>query len=133
MDALDWLVYEQVSRTHALPNLKRLKNEGAWGDLRSIEPLISPLIWTTIVTGVTPDEHGIMDFLVESPQTGEEVPVTSWMRRVPALWNMCAASGLSSGFIGWFASFVGYGQIWSACCHYSICFAWYYCTCQFFF
>jgi tetratricopeptide (TPR) repeat protein/predicted AlkP superfamily phosphohydrolase/phosphomutase len=104
-DALDWLVYEKVARTHPLPNLKKVRDEGAWGDLLSIEPLISPLIWTTMVTGVTPDRHGIMDFLVESPGTGEEVPVTSWMRRVPALWNMCDASGLSSGFIGWFASF----------------------------
>jgi predicted AlkP superfamily phosphohydrolase/phosphomutase/tetratricopeptide (TPR) repeat protein len=105
LDALDWLVYEEVARTHPLPNLKKVRDGGAWGDLLSIEPLISPLIWTTMVTGVTPDLHGIMDFLVRSPQTGEEVPVTSWMRRVPALWNMCAASGVSSGFIGWFASF----------------------------
>ncbi len=104
-DALDWLIYEQVARTHPLPNLKKLRDDGVWGDLVSIEPLISPLIWTTIVTGVTPDVHGIMDFLVEDPVSGQEVPVTSWMRRVPALWNMCTASGLSSGFIGWFASF----------------------------
>jgi hypothetical protein len=104
-DALDWLVYEEVARTHPLPNLKKVRDGGAWGNLLSIEPLISPLIWTTMVTGVTPDRHGIMDFLVKNPETGEEVPVTSWMRRVPALWNMCTSSGLSSGFIGWFASF----------------------------
>lgn len=105
LDALDWLIYEEVARTHPLPNLKKVRDGGAWGNLLSIEPLISPLIWTTMVTGVTPDLHGIMDFLVRSPETGEEVPVTSWMRKVPALWNMCTASGLSSGFIGWFASF----------------------------
>jgi tetratricopeptide (TPR) repeat protein len=105
LDALDWLIVDKVSRTHALPNLKRIREKGAWGDLRSIEPMISPLIWTTMATGVTPDLHGITDFLVVSPQTGEEVPVTSWMRRVPALWNMCTASGVSSGFVGWFASF----------------------------
>ena len=104
-DALDWLIYEEVARTRPLPNLKKVREGGAWGDLLSIEPLISPLIWTTMVTGVTPDVHGIMDFLVRSPQTGEEVPVTSWMRRVPALWDMCYASGVSCGFIGWFASF----------------------------
>lgn len=105
LDALDWLIYEEVARTHPLPNLTRIREEGSWGDLRSVEPLISPLIWTTMVTGVTPDEHGIIDFLVTSPETGEEVPVTSWMRRVPALWNMCTAAGVRSGFIGWFASF----------------------------
>jgi predicted AlkP superfamily phosphohydrolase/phosphomutase/tetratricopeptide (TPR) repeat protein len=105
LDAFDWLIYEQVARTRGLPNFNRLREKGTWGDLQSIEPLISPLIWTTMVTGVTPDVHGITDFLVRSPDTGEEVPVTSWMRRVPALWNMCTAAGLSSGFIGWFASF----------------------------
>ena len=105
LDGLDWSIYDQVVRTHPLPNLKRVRDGGTWGDLRSIEPLISPLIWTTMVTGVTADLHGITDFLVTSPQTGEDVPVTSYMRRVPALWNMCTASGMSSGFVGWFASF----------------------------
>jgi len=103
LDAYDWELSDLVSKSRGLPNIERLKREGSWGDLRSIEPLVSPLIWTTIATGVTPDIHGITDFLAKSEATGEDVPATSDMRRVPALWNIASLFGLSSGFVGWLA------------------------------
>jgi tetratricopeptide (TPR) repeat protein/predicted AlkP superfamily phosphohydrolase/phosphomutase len=105
LDGYDWLIMDKVSETHSLANIKNIQREGAWGNLRSIEPLISPLIWTTMVTGVTPDVHGITDFLVKDETTGEDIPVTSSMRRVPALWNITSLFDVTSGFVGWFASF----------------------------
>jgi tetratricopeptide (TPR) repeat protein len=105
LDGYDWKVADLVSQTARLDNIQRLKSEGAWGNLQSIEPLVSPLIWTTIATGVTPDIHGIMDFLVKDEKTGEEIPATSAMRRVPALWNMASLCGLRSGFVGWLATY----------------------------
>ncbi len=105
LDALDWMIVDLVSEKYPLKNMSKLRQEGTWGDLRSIQPLVSPLVWTSIVTGVTPDLHGITDFLAKDPKTGEDIPVTSWMRRVPALWNMCTAAGLKCGFIGWLASY----------------------------
>jgi predicted AlkP superfamily phosphohydrolase/phosphomutase/Flp pilus assembly protein TadD len=105
LDAYDWIIMDKVAETRSLPNIDRIKREGAWGNLRSIEPLVSPLVWTTIVTGVTPDVHGITDFLVRDEDTGEDIPVTSSMRRVPAIWNMVSLYDLSCGFVGWFASY----------------------------
>jgi tetratricopeptide (TPR) repeat protein len=105
LDAYDWIVVDRVAAERGLPHINRIREEGAWGDLRSMEPLISPLIWTTMVTGVTPDVHGITDFLVRDESTGEDIPVTSWMRMVPALWNITSLFDLTCGFIGWFASF----------------------------
>jgi tetratricopeptide (TPR) repeat protein/predicted AlkP superfamily phosphohydrolase/phosphomutase len=106
LDGYDWLMVERVLETHSLENIQMIRREGAWGNLRSMEPLVSPLIWTTMVTGVTPDVHGITDFLVRDEDTGEDVPVMSSMRRVPALWNITSLfDGLTCGFIGWFASF----------------------------
>jgi tetratricopeptide (TPR) repeat protein len=105
LDGYDWIIMERVAESVDLANIKRVKREGAWGDLQSIEPLVSPLIWTTMVTGVTPDIHGITDFLIRDELTGEDIPVTSSMRRVPAVWNMTSLTDLSCGFIGWFASF----------------------------
>jgi tetratricopeptide (TPR) repeat protein/predicted AlkP superfamily phosphohydrolase/phosphomutase len=104
-DAYDWLIMDAVSETRSLPNIKRVRREGAWGNLRSIEPLVSPMIWTTMVTGVTPDVHGITDFLTKDESTGQDVPITSSMRRVPALWNITSLFDLTCGFVGWFASF----------------------------
>jgi hypothetical protein len=105
LDGYDWLVMEQVARGRSLENITRVRKGGAYGNLRSMEPLISPLIWTTMVTGVTPDIHGITDFLVADPQTGQEIPVTSSMRQVPALWYISSLFGRTCGFGGWCASF----------------------------
>jgi tetratricopeptide (TPR) repeat protein/predicted AlkP superfamily phosphohydrolase/phosphomutase len=105
LDAYDWAIMEKVAASADLANMRKVRREGAWGDLESIEPLISPLIWTTMVTGVTPDIHGITDFLVRDETTGEDIPVTSSMRKVPAVWNMTSLFDLTCGFIGWFASF----------------------------
>ena len=104
-DGLDWKIVDLVSQTRELPNIQRVRHKGSWGNLRSIEPLVSPLVWTTIATGVTPDIHGITDFLVTDQATGEEIPATSTMRRVPALWNLASLFGLRSGLVGWLATY----------------------------
>ncbi|MGD9403365.1 MAG: tetratricopeptide repeat protein, partial [bacterium] len=75
------------------------------GDLLSMEPPVSPMIWTTMATGVEPETHGIIDFLMTDPRTGENVPITSGMRKVPAVWNIATRYGLSSGFIGWLGTY----------------------------
>ncbi|MFH1312307.1 MAG: tetratricopeptide repeat protein [Candidatus Eisenbacteria bacterium] len=104
-DALDWEIYKQVSEHTPMPNIERLIQEGATGDLVSMDPLVSPMIWTTMATGVEPHVHGIIDFLQKDEATGEDVPITSSMRRVPALWNIATRFGLSSGFIGWLGTY----------------------------
>ncbi|MDA8019117.1 MAG: alkaline phosphatase family protein [Thermoanaerobaculia bacterium] len=104
MDGLDPLILERMMAEDRLPAFARLRREGAFGRLRSQEPLLSPLIWTTIVTGRTPPDHGVLDF-VEASSSGELVPTTSHRRRVPALWNLASDAGLRSGFVGWYATY----------------------------
>ncbi|HEC83536.1 MAG TPA: tetratricopeptide repeat protein, partial [Firmicutes bacterium] len=104
-DAFDWEIFKQVSAKHRLPNIERMIREGASGDLISVEPLISPMIWTTMATGVEPQVHGIIDFVVHDETTGEDIPITSDMRRVPAIWNIATRFGLSAGFVGWLGSY----------------------------
>lgn len=105
IDAMDWEIYEEVRRDIPMPNIERLRAEGATGDLLSMDPPVSPMIWTTIATGVDPETHGIIDFLMKDPRTGRDVPITSTMRKVPAVWNIATRYGLSSGFIGWLGSY----------------------------
>src|SRR5262249_34001197 len=78
--------------------------EGAYGRLNSAKPLLSPVVWTTIATGKTPDQHHIGHFVAINPSTGEPLPVTSRMRRVKALWNILSDSGKSVAVVGWWAS-----------------------------
>ncbi len=103
-DGADWEIIGPLARHGAMPNLARLMAEGTYGRLASITPLLSPLIWTTIATGVGPEEHGILDFVEVDPVTGQKVPVTGRGRRVPALWNDASAAGESVAVSGWWAT-----------------------------
>ncbi|HZI93738.1 MAG TPA: tetratricopeptide repeat protein [Patescibacteria group bacterium] len=104
LDGADWQIAGPLIEAGKLPNLARLRREGAWGDLRSSQPMLSPLLWTSIATGKTPDQHGIIDFLVLDPRTGMKVPISSIYRRTKALWNIYTESGRTADFIAWWAT-----------------------------
>ncbi len=102
-DAADWELLDRLIARGTLPNLERLIARGASARLVALKPLISPLIWTSIGTGVPPDVHGIYDFLRPSAHGGTE-PITSFDRKAPALWNIASALGRSVGAVAWWAS-----------------------------
>jgi hypothetical protein len=49
-----------------LPVFSRLMREGVWGPLATIRPTLSPIVWTTIATGKSPEMHGIRGFVTHS-------------------------------------------------------------------
>jgi len=104
LDAADWDFALPMIQRGELPNLARLRREGAYGEIRTGSPPLSPLLWTTIATGKSPDLHGINDFLVLDGKTGEMVPISSEFRKVKALWNIASDAGLSSAFVAWWAT-----------------------------
>src|SRR4030095_6967146 len=46
-----------------LPNLAKLREQGSFRKLRTTYPAISPVAWSTFMTGVNPGKHNIYDFL----------------------------------------------------------------------
>src|SRR5437762_322107 len=46
-----------------LPNLDKLRDRGTFRKLRTTFPPISPVAWSTFMTGVNPGKHNIYDFL----------------------------------------------------------------------
>jgi predicted AlkP superfamily phosphohydrolase/phosphomutase len=50
-----------------LPNLARMLAKGSSRRLRSIIPPISPAAWASIMTGMNPGKHGILDFQEFNP------------------------------------------------------------------
>lgn len=104
IDGLDPATIDLLLSEGKLPNFARLRRDGAYGRLQSMHPLLSPVIWTTIATGKTPDQHGIGHFTAENQKTGEQLPVTSRMRRVKALWNMLSDKGRKVAVVGWWAT-----------------------------
>ncbi|MCP3957268.1 MAG: hypothetical protein GY719_05395 [bacterium] len=104
LDGLDWDFVLPWVRAGDMPNLARLMDAGTWGRMETLVPTLSPLIWTTVATGVSPDRHGILDFVEKEPTRGILLPVTGRSRKVPAVWNLASAFGRSVGVVGWWAS-----------------------------
>lgn len=62
LDGLDWRILRPLMEAGRLPNLKRLRDSGVSADLTTTVPTYSPIIWTTILSGVGESKHGIHDF-----------------------------------------------------------------------
>ncbi|MGH9750834.1 MAG: tetratricopeptide repeat protein [Candidatus Polarisedimenticolia bacterium] len=105
LDGADWNLLDPLIAAGKLPHIGRLAREGVRGRLRSITPMLSPVIWTSIATGVLPGRHGIIDFLATAGPQGDRVPVTSTLRKTPAIWNILSDRGVSVGVVGWWATY----------------------------
>lgn len=104
LDGLDPGAVDLLMAEGKMPNFARLRTDGAYGRLISSKPLLSPIIWTTIATGKTPDQHRIGHFVAVNEKTGEQLPVTSQMREVKALWNILSDAGRTVDVVGWWAT-----------------------------
>jgi len=103
LDGADWDQLDPMIARGELPNLAQLKNEGASGILLSDTPMISPILWTSISTGKTPDLHGVTWFMTDAPD-GSKIPISSEERRVRTFWNIASEAGMSVGISGWWAT-----------------------------
>ena len=104
LDGADWNVVDPLRQAGRMPRLDRLVREGVRARLRTISPVLSPVLWTSIATGVVPQRHGILDFVTSAGRDGAPVPVSSSQRRVKAFWNILSERGLSVGVAGWWAT-----------------------------
>ncbi len=104
IDGADLRIIDRLIAAKKLPTFQRLKREGAFGPLRSQEPLLSPVVWTSIATGRLAQDHGVLDFVEIAPD-GKPIPITSLRRKVAALWNIAGQFGRTSGFVGWYGSY----------------------------
>ena len=104
LDGADWQIAEPLMAAGRLPNLARLRRAGAWGNIKSLTPILSPLLWTSVATGVTAERHGIVDFLAPDPRTGARLPVNSSYRKARAVWNYFTEMGRSTDVVAWWAT-----------------------------
>ena len=103
-DGLDPAAVAELTARGALPHFARLRREGAAGTVHGDWPFLSPALWTTAATGRRLEDHGIAHFAAADARTGARIPVTSRMRRVPALWNIAGAAGRRVAVVGWWAT-----------------------------
>src|ERR1700722_9757929 len=62
-DGMDPELADRFMKEGRLPNLAKLRDRGTFAKLRTTFPAISPVAWSTFMTGVNPGKHNIYDFL----------------------------------------------------------------------
>ncbi|MGA3347585.1 MAG: alkaline phosphatase family protein [Candidatus Sulfotelmatobacter sp.] len=102
-DAADWKIINPLLDQGLMPTLDDFINHGVIGNLATLRPILSPMLWNSIATGKRPDKHGILGFMEPDPQTGGVRPVTSTSRKVKAIWNILTQRGYKTHVLGWFA------------------------------
>jgi predicted AlkP superfamily phosphohydrolase/phosphomutase/tetratricopeptide (TPR) repeat protein len=102
-DAADWKLINPLLDQGLMPTLDDFVNHGVMGNLATLRPILSPMLWNSIATGKRPDKHGILGFMEPDPQTGGVRPVTSTSRKVKAIWNILTQRGYRTHVLGWFA------------------------------
>lgn len=81
IDGFDHRVTSDLLAAGRLPNLAKLAAQGGFRPLATSTPPLSPVAWSTFITGLDPGEHGIFDFIHREPETLESFLSTS--RTVP--------------------------------------------------
>ena len=88
-----------------MPALKKIIDSGVYGNMSTMNPPYSPMLWSSVATGKTPDKHGVLGFIEVLEDKSGVRPVTTRSRKVKALWNIFHHEGMKSNLVGWWPSF----------------------------
>ena len=68
-DGLDPAIVKGLMDTGRAPNFRKLAVMGSFLPLATTMPALSPVAWSSFITGMTPGGHGIADFIARDPKT----------------------------------------------------------------
>ncbi len=103
-DAADWKIIGPLLAKGQMPALKKLIDKGVYGNMSTMNPPYSPMLWSTVATGKTPDKHGVLGFIELLPNMKGIRPVTVNSRKSKAIWNILHHEGYKSNLVGWWPS-----------------------------
>jgi predicted AlkP superfamily phosphohydrolase/phosphomutase/tetratricopeptide (TPR) repeat protein len=103
-DAADWKIIMPLIEQGKMPAIESLMKRGVHGRLQTLDPPLSPMLWTSIATGVRADKHGIGGFVEPTPNGEGLRPVTTTSRKVKAIWNILNQEGWKSNVVAWWPS-----------------------------
>jgi len=69
LDGLEPTLAEKFMSEGKCPNLAAIRTDGTYARLQTTIPSISPVAWSSFMTGAEPSKHNIFDFLSRDPKT----------------------------------------------------------------
>lgn len=104
-DAADWKFIDKMIAEGLMPTLEKFLKEGVRGNLATLDPPLSPMLWTSIATGKRAYDHGVLGFIEPDPNGEDLRSINSTTRKVKAIWNILNQEGKSSNITAWWPSF----------------------------
>lgn len=96
-DGATYDVIKPLVDSGRMPVMAGLMKSGVWGPLSSTVPPLTPVAWTSIITGVNPGKHGIYDGIVFDRQARRFRFVNATTRRVKPIWSVLSERGKTVG------------------------------------
>lgn len=103
-DAADWKVINPLMDAGKMPALKKLVESGVMGKMATLDPPLSPMLWTSIATGKRPYKHGIHGFTEPTPDGKALRPIYNTNRKCEAIWNILSDKQKKTHVVGWWPS-----------------------------
>jgi len=103
-DGADWKVINRLVDEGKMPTIARLIENGTMGNISTLDPPFSPMLWTTIATGMYPFKHGVLGFSEPGPNMTGVRPISSLSRKVKAVWNILTQNNLYCNVLNWWPS-----------------------------
>jgi predicted AlkP superfamily phosphohydrolase/phosphomutase len=92
LDGGSWTILHPLMEEGLMPTLKRLVDEGVSGPLQSVVPPITPVAWTSFMTGANPGKHGVFGFTRYDRTTGQLVFSDTSQIQVDTVWQVASRS-----------------------------------------
>ena len=121
LDGVNQRVLNRLFEQADLPNLQAMFNRGISSPLETVTPTFSPLIWTTIASGLPWTEHGISAFTrstflgLDTPVDMASFPQLIGLNKIFALYETL---GIYSGHRDLDSRSVAVPRIWDIVSHY---------------
>lgn len=103
-DAADWKVIHPLLDAGLMPSLQKLIEGGVMGKMATLDPPLSPMLWTSIATGKRPYKHGIHGFTEPTPGNKGIRPIYNSNRKCKAIWNILTQENKKCHVVGWWPS-----------------------------
>jgi predicted AlkP superfamily phosphohydrolase/phosphomutase len=77
LDGATFTILDGLMEDDVMPFLKEFVKSGARADLRSVIPPLTPPAWTSLMTGASPGNHGVLDFFSPASPGSRHVRLTN--------------------------------------------------------
>lgn len=88
LDGMEPTLAEKYMAEGKMPNLSRLAQEGCFKRLATTAPPLSPVAWSTFLTGCNPGKHNVFDFLTRDKRTYLPLLSSVSIRGASRVWKI---------------------------------------------